>query len=230
MNSRTLVSNPVYLLLIRVRQKGVDEAKVEPTKFLDACKVIASLQITRDLWSDAAMNVSSILSNIPTDVEEACNIILTQQKNGQDKITLIADLLSPESLSNLPDDVLDMDLSYVRHSLQTYKEAIRKQRLARVQLLHMLLQSRCSFGSMEAASSFRGCDNSDVSMDTILEKLKKRKETLVDAMALEGLDVEEDEEEKKLAVEEMELLPLSWFPGGDNDAEKEPADKKLKAC
>ena len=84
---------------------------------------------------------------------------------------------------------------------------------------------------MDAARAFCGGDDSDVSMDVILDKLKKRKETLVDAMALEGLDVEEDEEEKKLAKEEVELLPLSWFPGqegGDNETEKEPADKRLK--
>ena len=64
-------------------------------------------------------------------------------------------------------------------------------------------------------------------------ELKKRKETLVDAMALEGLDVEEDDEEKKLAREEVDLIPMAWFPGqseqgGTIDAEKQPADKRLK--
>lgn len=205
---------------------------MEPSQFLDACRKIASIQITRDLGSDAAMNLSSVLSSIPLEVEEACNTILTQQLNGQDKITPITDLLSMESLSSLPDEVLDLDINYVRRSLQTYKEAIRQQRTARVQLLQKLLQSRCSFGSMDAARAFCGGEDSNVSMDTILEQLKKRKETLVDAMALEGLDVEEDEEEKKLAREEVELLPLSWFPGqsegGDNEADEEPADKRLK--
>ena len=206
---------------------------MEPSQFLDACRKIASIQITRDLGSDAAMNLSSVLSSIPLEVEEACNTILTQQLNGQDKTTPITDLLSMESLSSLPDEVLDLDINYVRRSLQTYKEAIRQQRTARVQLLQMLLQSRCSFGSMDAARAFCGGDDSDVSMDTILEQLKKRKETLVDAMALEGLDVEEDDEEKKLAREEVDLIPIAWFPGqseqgGTIDAEKQPADKRLK--
>ena len=107
---------------------------MEPSQFLDACRKIASIQITRDLGSDAAMNLSSVLSSIPLEVEEACNTILTQQLNGQDKITPITDLLSMESLSSLPDEVLDLDINYVRRSLQTYKEAIRQQRTARVQL------------------------------------------------------------------------------------------------
>ena len=206
---------------------------MEPSQFLDACRKIASIQITRDLGSDAAMNLSSVLSSIPLEVEEACNTILTQQLNGQDKITPITDLLSMESLSSLPDEVLDLDINYVRRSLQTYKEAIRQQRTARVQLLQKLLQSRCSFGSMDAARAFCGGEDSNVSMDTILEQLKKRKETLVDAMALEGLDVEEDDEEKKLAREEVDLIPMAWFPGqsehgGTIDAEKQPADKRLK--
>ena len=206
---------------------------MEPSQFLDACRKIASIQITRDLGSDAAMNLSSVLSSIPLELEEACNTILTQQLNGQDKITPITDLLSMESLSSLPDEVLDLDINYVRRSLQTYKEAIRQQRTARVQLLQKLLQSRCSFGSMDAARTFCGGEDSNVSMDTILEQLKKRKETLVDAMALEGLDVEEDDEEKKLAREEVDLIPMAWFPGqseqgGTIDAEKQPADKRLK--
>lgn len=206
---------------------------MEPSQFLDACRKIASIQITRDLGSDAAMNLSSVLSSIPLEVEEACNTILTQQLNGQDKTTPITDMLSMESLSSLPDEVLDLDINYVRRSLQTYKEAIRQQRTARVQLLQKLLQSRCSFGSMDAARAFCGGEDSNVSMDTILEQLKKRKETLVDAMALEGLDVEEDDEEKKLAREEVDLIPMAWFPGqseqgGTIDAEKQPADKRLK--
>ena len=213
-------------------QKGVEEAKVEPSQFLEACKVIASIQITRDLGSDAAMNISSALSNIPSEVEEACNTILQQQKggDGNDTSTSITELLSSDTLSALPDELLDMDLKYAKTQLQTYKEAIRQQRKARLQCLHLLLQSRCSFGSMDAARSFCGGDGSEVSMDDVLEKLKKRKEVLVDALALEGLDVDEDAEEKMEKMEQ-ELKPLAWFPGQSESSEavEEPAAKKLKS-
>ncbi len=178
------------------------------------------------------MNLSSTLSGVPLEVEKACNVILTQQQNGQDEATPIMDLVSVEILSNLPDEVLDLDIKYARQSLQTYREAIRQQRMARLQCLHLILQSRCSFGSVEAAQAFCGGGVGTVSMNAVLERLKKRKEILVDAMALEGLDVEEDEEEKKLEKEEEELKPLIWFPGplavDDMVAEEEPAEKKIK--
>jgi hypothetical protein len=209
----------------------VEAAKVEPSQFLEACRVIASIQITRDLGSDAAMNLSSALSGIPQEVEEACNSILTnQRKNGDanEKVPV-------EMLSKISDEVLDVDIKYARQSLQNYREAIRQQRMARLQCLNLLLQSRCSFGSMEAARAFYGGDDAagDVNMIAILEKLKKRKEILVDAMALEGLDVEDDEEEKKLAKEEEELTPLSWFPESapvvdDKMIGEEPAGKRVK--
>jgi len=179
------------------------------------------------------MNISSALSNIPSEVEEACNTILQQQKkdSGNDSSTTsITELLSSDTLSALPDELLDMDLKYAKTQLQTYKEAIRQQRKARLQCLHLLLQSRCSFGSMDAARSFCGGDGSEVSMDDVLEKLKKRKEVLVDALALEGLDVDEDAEEKMEKMEQ-ELKPLAWFPGQSESSEavEEPAAKKLKS-
>ena len=199
------------------------------------------------------MNLSSVLSNIPSDVEEACNIITSSKQQQWDKdeqiVTNLAELLPDDSLANLPDDLLDLDLQYARQSLQTYKEAIRQQRKARLQCLRLLLQSRFSFGSLDAALAF-GCggnsgakvedgdygNDNNTDMAVILEKLKERKEALSDAMALEGLDVEEDtEEEKKLEMKEEEGLKLlSWFPSNDKQSSKEesqieePIAKKAK--
>ena len=126
---------------------------------------------------------------------------LIQHSNPDETKQSIAELLSdPESLSKISDEVLDLDLQYARQSLQTYREAIRQQRKARLQCLQLLLASRCSFGSMEAARAFcgnggasdagddsndnDGGDDANIDMDAVLEKLKKRKEILVDAMAL----------------------------------------------
>jgi len=213
--------------------EGVEEAEVEPAKFLEASKVIASLQIARDLGSDAAMNLSSALGSVPAEVEQACSTIHTQQQEGGDKGTSssIEELLSTEQLSNLPDEILDIDLDYARKSLQTYREAILQQRKARLQCLQLLLQSRCSFGSLDAARAF-GCeDGSDEGMNIILEQLKKVKEKLIDAMALEGLDVEEDDaDEKKMKEEEEQLKPLSWFPGQTKESVVEPLQKKQKVA
>lgn len=197
-------------------KQGVEEAHVEPHRFLDAAKVIAQLQITRDIGGDTAMNLSSVFGQIPSEVEEICRIMKEQdekEENTQKEYV--------EILSKLNDDFLDLDLKYVKQSLQTYKEAIRQQKRARMQCLHLLLQSRCSFGSMEAAQILfdkQKCGNADdndqdiPNIDDIVNKLKKRKEALSDALALEGLDVEEDaEEEKKLEKEEKGIVPFSWL-------------------
>ncbi len=189
-----------------------------------------STRVTRntDLGSDAAMNLSSALGSVPADIEQACSIIHAQQQEGGDEgTTSIEELLSTEQLSNLPDEILDIDLDYARTSLQNYREAILQQRKARLQCLQLLLQSRCSFGSLDAARSFGCADGSDEGMDIILEQLKKVKDKLIDCMALEGLDVDEDDTMKE---EEEQLKPLSWFPGQAKESEDEPALKKQKVA
>ena len=78
------------------------------------------------------MNLSSAFSSIPSDVKKACTTILMQQQNRQEDVTPISKLLAEESLSSLPDKVLNLDLKYATQYLQTYKEAIRQQRKARL--------------------------------------------------------------------------------------------------
>jgi len=224
--------------------EGVEEAKVEPSQLLEAAKIISSLQITRDLGSDAAMNLSSVLSTIPHDVEEACTTIVQQQGQDENIVTNLADLLADDSLNNLPDELLDLDLQYARQSLHTYKETIRQQRKARMQCLKLLLQSRFRFGSLDAARMFgcgdigdgvddvKGGDSGNTNMAVILDKLRKRKDALSDAMALEGLDVEENaEEQKKLDMKEGEGSELlSWFAldDGSSNTTEERETKKVK--
>ena len=175
------------------------------------------------------MNLSSALAGVPAEVEQACNTIHAQRQGGGD--ASIEELLSADQLSNLPDEVLDIDLEYARKSLHSYREAILQQRKARLQCLRLLLQSRCSFGSLDAARAFGCNDGSDEGMDIILEKLKKMKEKLIDAMALEGLDVEEDaDDEKRMKEEEEQLKPLSWFPGETKESDEEPSSKKQKVA
>jgi hypothetical protein len=190
-----------------------------------------NIALSTDLGSDAAMNLSSALDKVPAEVEQACEIIYAQQQQegGEDGTTSMEELISTEQLSNLPDEILDIDFGYARKSLHTYREAILQQRKARLQCLHLLLQSRCSFGSLDAARAF-GCDDgSNEGMDIILVQLKKMKEKLIDAMALEGLDVEEDDVDEKKMKEEEQLKPLSWFPGRTKESE-EPASKKQKVA
>lgn len=212
-------------MYLRFFNQGVEEAHVEPHRFLEAAKVIAQLQITRDIGGDTAMNLSSAFGHVSPEVEETCRTM--NQQNDHDDAAKEA---RAEILAKLPDDFLDLDLKYAKQSLQTYKEAIRQQKRARLQCLHLLLQSRCSFGSMDAARILfgeekSGDDEEMPNIDDILEKLKKKKEALSDALALEGLDVEEDaEEEKKLEKEEKSLIPFSWLEPGTIDADGNTED------
>ena len=209
--------------------------------------MVAQLQIARDIGGDTAMNLSSVFGHISPEIEELCKTMSQQNEDDEDDVSKEK---RSEMLSKLPDDFLDLDLKYAKQSLLTYSNAIRQQKRARAQCLHLLLQSRCSFGSIEAASIIFGENKMDSSaddapnIDDILEKLKRRKEELTDALALEGLDVEEDaEEEKKLEKEEKGIVPFSWFlEEGENVEEEtvptsvsahssdEPATKKLKSA
>ena len=215
---------------VEIDYDGVDEAKVEPQEFLDAVKVISSIQIARDLGSDAAMNISSVLSGVPPEVREACSKILDQKSKGEAQ-TPVQDMISADVLANLPKDLLDMDMKRARQTLQSYREAIRQQRRARLHCLHLLMQSRCSFGSLDAARAFCGGEDG-VDMDSMLRKLDSRRVALTDAMALEGLDVEDDDAEEERRMERDLKLP-TWFPGQGGEGSEgmgteQPAAKKAK--
>ena len=84
----------------------------------------------------------------------------------------------------------------------------------------MLIRSRCRFGANEAAEAFYELNKTQV-------ELQKRKDTLVDAMALEGLDFEEEETDSKEKKKGAGLAPLTWYLNEKN-GEAEPAAKKLK--
>ena len=78
-----------------------------------------------------------------------------------------------------------------------------------------------------------GEDGGEVDMDSVLRKLDSRRVALTDAMALEGLDVEEDDAEEERRLERDLKLP-TWFPGqgGDEGTQgmgmEQPAAKKAK--
>jgi hypothetical protein len=78
----------------------------------------------------------------------------------------------------------------------------------------LLIQSRCDFGANDAAAAFYQGDRAK-------EELKKRKQILMDAMELEGLDVdEEDKGQASEAVVEEELPPFTWYKEEDATAAK----------
>jgi len=173
--------------------EGILHSKVEIQQFQAPCKSIATMQITRDLHSDTAHNVSSILSTVPTEVAEAC-----KNKDGVDKA----------DLSSIPDAVLDLNFKQILLNIRSHREIIKKQQEERKKLIDLLIQSRCKFGSEDAAQMYYG-------LRETIEKLRCRKLKVLDAMELEGLDFEridgDDEKESSDKGEDNGLRDFEWL-------------------
>ena len=89
---------------------------------------------------------------------------------------------------------------------------MKQQQEARKQLIRLLIQSRCQFGSNEAAEMYH-------SLDGMLETLKERKHLLSDAMDLEGLDFEADDQ-ADVDDNEKKMEPLACYEPSEPDAKR----------
>lgn len=158
-------------------KEGVPERKVDINSLQMPFKTIANMQIARDLRSDTAMQLSSLLSSVPKEVMEACQVAIDDKSAGNDGSVDI------EMIPNISDDVLDLDLSDSLNNVRIYREIISKQKDARKSCIRYLIESRCQFGSNEAAVQF-------YAMDSKIKSLEGRKQKILDAIELEGLDFE----------------------------------------
>ena len=131
------------------------------------------MQIARDLRNDAAVQLSSLLSNVSPDVYEACST--------GEKVDL-------NTIPTLSDEILDIDITDALENIRMYRDICVKLQKARQKCMRLLIESRCRFGSVEAAKEY-------YELDGRLEALKKQKGLLNDAMELEGLDFEDDDED-----------------------------------
>jgi hypothetical protein len=193
-----LISYCVLLL------QDIPYGKVDSREFLDPCKAIATLQIARDLRNDSAVQLSSLLSNLPEDVKEVCKEA-KEKADAQETFELPEAQVRDFSI-RIPEQLLDMDLEEQLQNIRTLKDIVKRQREARQQLIFLLIKSRCKFGAEETAQTF-------VDLEETSKKLKERKNILTDAMALEGLDFEADTSDK--GSELVDLAPLEWFKAGD---------------
>jgi hypothetical protein len=169
---------------------GIPAAEVDPNDLLEPTRSIASLQIARDLRNDGAVQLSSLLAGLPENIKQSCT---DQEQLSDDK--------ARDYAMRTPDVLLDMDLEEQVQSVRMYRDIVKRQRLARKQLLRLLIQSRCQFGAEKAAEEFTKADRAQ-------GELLKRKHILTDAMELEGLDVAETQTQ---ASTETEYAPLAWY-------------------
>ena len=218
--------------------------KVDAREFLDPCRAIATLQIVRDLRNDAAVQLSSLLSNLPVDIQEAgqqaaaataaaAAAAATESKEGEkgDVSTweLSADMARDYSI-RIPELLLEMNIAEQVQNITTFQDIVERQRQARQQLIHLLVKSRCRFGADEAAARF-------FQLQETSQKLQKRKRILQDAMELEGLDFEgvgatDTKTSTSKAEDKLQSLePLKWYQPLDHQQQEadtdrnDPADK-----
>eukprot|EP00545_Synedropsis_sp_CCMP1620_P007349 CAMPEP_0119004018 /NCGR_PEP_ID=MMETSP1176-20130426/898_1 /TAXON_ID=265551 /ORGANISM="Synedropsis recta cf, Strain CCMP1620" /LENGTH=417 /DNA_ID=CAMNT_0006955675 /DNA_START=65 /DNA_END=1318 /DNA_ORIENTATION=- len=194
-------------------KEGISAGKVEAREFLEPCKAVATLQITRDLRSESTVHLGSWLSAIPKDIrEDLAKYKKEQDETGQEPE--LDDAKIEEYSIGLSSEVLDLNIEESLESARSYREIVLKLRAARQKLFHLLVKSRCEFGSEEAAKAF-------FTLDGVSEKLQKRKLLLLDAMDLEGL------EPPKQATEEptKELDGISWYNPDEPEAKRQKVDQ-----
>mmetsp|Transcript_33097 Transcript_33097/g.49965 ORF Transcript_33097/g.49965 Transcript_33097/m.49965 type:complete len:433 (-) Transcript_33097:84-1382(-) len=191
---------------------GIPEGRVEAREFLEPCKAVATLQITRDLRSESTVQMKSWFQSIPNDIREDMKARYEKETQinygvlpalGDDKVEHYSLGLSRE--------ILDLDVEEALENVRSFREIVQKLKSARKRLIHLLIKSRCNFGSNQAAEAFY-----EVNVQQV--KLQKRRELLFDAMDLEGLEPPKQEENEY----ERELEGFTWFNPD------EPAKKRRK--
>ena len=189
---RTVSATSSATMTYDFEASGIPATKVDPKTLLEPTRAIASLQIARDLRNDGAVQLSSLLANLPENIRESC----------KDQEELTADKARDYAMRT-PDVLIDMDLEEQLQSIRMYRDIVKRQRAARKQLIQALIASRCQFGAEEAAQGFENAHRAR-------GQLLKRKQVLMDAMELEGQDC--TQEEKNLySKDATDFAPLEWF-------------------
>jgi hypothetical protein len=190
---------------------ATEEKAVNPKEFLEPCRAIATLQIARDLRSDGAVQLSSLLSGLPTDVRKACAASAEHDGDNDESFEISEEQAREFSIQVHGDGIVDLDLEEELRNVRTFREIVQRQGEARQKLYTLLTKSNCNFGADEAAAAMYQADKAR------RVELRKRKRILADAMELEGLDV--PEEKSKTTQVQEKLVPLPWYtpPPDDND-------------
>lgn len=220
--------------LFDFEKEGIPEEPVSVHDLLRACKAVATLQITRDMRNDSSHNLTSILSNVPQNVWDACRLVHHQQEKkesqggGEEKVDVEKNL----HVNDIPDEVLDLDIARALANVKLHRDIIQRQREFKKECIELLIKSRCNFGSVEAASLF-------YELDHVRDKLNKRKALVLDAMELEGIeaeamegwsnnnvregedDEEEEQEDRKEEDDSVARSSFAWFTREDANAKKQ---------
>ena len=186
--------------------------KVHPNEFIEPCRLIATLQIARDLRNDSAVQISSFLQSLPESVRR---FIAEAAEAMDDTPTTntyeLSDSTAREFVKIMNEQLLDMNINEQLENVKTFMELIQRQRKARETIHHLLIASRCQFGANDVAATYN-------SMDEVYRTLKQRTQTLADAMDLEGFEVQPVNPAIAAMTQlEKELPPFPWYNNETND-------------
>jgi hypothetical protein len=213
--------------------RGIPPADVDPDDLLRHSRQIATFQIGRDLRNDNAVQLSSLLASLPSEVRTL--LLLPKEGEEDDELanakTIALDESTARDLSGKVNPaLLDMDLDEQLQDVLHFRELVLKQQIERRKLIELLIASRCNFGARDAASAFSKADRS-------MAELVERRQVLLDAMELEGLDVATEEETAASnSVTLDELPPLTWYRPEDSenikgeDAEEHDSKRQKVRC
>jgi hypothetical protein len=167
---------------------------------MESVKAMATMQITRDLRNDNSHTLSTLLNKVPTDVFQRCKELLQEQANKEESVS---STLSQDIISMIPDDVLDLDIDTCLNNVRLHRDIILKQKQLRQECTTLLIQSRCEFGSHDAAVAYY------TSVDDLIKRIESVQEKISDAAELEGLDFENNVSEEQEKVHK--LKDFDWF-------------------
>ena len=179
--------------------ENIPSKEILPQQLVESAKAIATMQITRDLQNDNSHTLSTILNKVPVNVFQRCKELLLLQEQDNDESSLSKENI----ISMIPDDVLDLDISTSLNNVRLHRDIILKQKQLRQDCTTLLIQSRCNFGSHDAAAAYY------TSLDDLIKKVERVQEKISDAAELEGLDFEDNVTEEQEEVNK--LKDFDWF-------------------
>ena len=191
-------------------KESIPAGKVEARQFLEPCKAVATLQITRDLRSESTVHLRSLLTAIPKDIREDMENYKKQFDETGEMPELDETIVEQKYSVGISSEILDTNVEEALDNVRSFREIVQKLKVARTKLFHLLVKSRCEFGSQQAAQAF-------LDLDELSEKLKKRKELLLDAMDLDGLEPPKEDPEEPT----KELEGFSWYSPEEPDSKRQ---------
>jgi hypothetical protein len=190
-------------------KEGIPAGTVDAREFVEPCKAVATLQITRDLRSESCVHLRSLLAAIPKNIRDDMEQYKKQMDDTGEMPELDASKVEQYSV-NLRSEILDLSVEESLDNIRSFREIVMKLKAARKKLFQLLVKSRCEFGSRLAAEAF-------FELEALSEQLKKRKELILDAMDLDGLEPPSEEPEEPLKG----LDDISWYNPDESTAKRQ---------